>query len=221
METALYSITGKKTSTLTIPDAVFGIRWNPDLVHQVVESERSNQRTLHAKVKMRGEVRGGGKKPWRQKGTGRARHGSIRSPIWIGGGATHGPTLEKITARKINRTVAKRAVATVLSAKFRDHEVLFLDSAAFDTHKTRRAAEMMKALSTNKEFQSVGRKGGRALIALPAYSENAVRAVRNLSHVAVKDARMLQALDLLSNKFIIIPKETVAVLERLLTSKKK
>ena len=120
METKVYSLEGKESGKVTLPEAVFQAPWNSDLVHEVVVSMQSNARAGTADVKGRGEVRGGGKKPWRQKGTGRARHGSSRSPIWAGGGVAHGPKSEKDYSKKINKNVRAKALATVLSKKYQD-----------------------------------------------------------------------------------------------------
>ncbi|MEK7067299.1 MAG: 50S ribosomal protein L4 [Patescibacteria group bacterium] len=219
MDAILYSKSEKKPSPFVVPEALFGVRWNSDLVHQVLESERANQRVPLARVKTRGEVSGGGKKPWKQKGTGRARHGSTRSPIWVGGGVAHGPTTEKIFARKINRKMGQKAIVTVLSAKFRDNEIVFLDEAVFDTHKTKYIAEFLKIFT--KDFSNIGARGGRVILMLPERNINAVRAVRNCSFVDVKDARMLQVIDLLAHKFVIIPKDAISVLEKSLVASKK
>src|SRR3972149_9857733 len=117
MDAAIYDIDGKKSGTVTLPENVFGVRWNADLVKQVSDSLLSAKRKPIAHTKNRGEVRGGGKKPWQQKGTGRARHGSIRSPIWVGGGVTGGPRKEKNFERKVSKKMKAKALYTILSQK--------------------------------------------------------------------------------------------------------
>src|SRR3989344_1678996 len=121
METNIYNQEGKEVGKVSLPTAVFGVKWNPDLVHQAVVAMEANARTPVAHTKSRADVRGGGRKPWKQKGTGRARHGSTRSPIWVGGGVAHGPTNEKIFAKKINKKMRTKALYTVLSQKLRDN----------------------------------------------------------------------------------------------------
>src|SRR3989344_9536903 len=133
MESVIYNIEGKKIGTVTLSERVFGVRWNADLVKQEADSLLSTKRKNVAHTKDRGEVRGGGKKPGRQKGTGRARHGSSRSPIWKGGGVTHGPRSAKIYARKINRSAARKALLVTLSRKYKDGEIIFVDSLATPT----------------------------------------------------------------------------------------
>src|SRR4051812_16206027 len=128
MEATVYNQQGKSAGKIKLPEAVFGVPWNADLVHEVVRLMNSNSRTNVAHAKTRGEVRGGGKKPWKQKGTGRARHGSTRSPIWVGGGVAHGPRKDKNFDRKINKKARAKALYTILSRKFKDGEILFVDS---------------------------------------------------------------------------------------------
>src|ERR1700756_3132951 len=120
MEATIYNQQGKSAGKINLPESVFGVPWNADLVHEVVRLMNSNSRTNVANTKTRGEVRGGGKKPWQQKGTGRARHGSTRSPIWVGGGITHGPRADKNFERKINKKARSRAFLSILSKKYKD-----------------------------------------------------------------------------------------------------
>ena len=214
IETSLYTQKGEKSGTLKLPENLFGLQWNRELVHQVLESERANHRKKIAHVKMRGEVSGGGKKPWRQKGTGRARHGSTRSPIWRKGGVTHGPNAKVVYTKKINKKMHSKAIATVLSGKFRDNELVFIDSLNFTNHKTKQAIELLQAFHKVKEFQTLGEKGGRALVLLPTHDMNIARAVRNLQRLSVKPASMAEVLDLLSCKYIVLPKESIGVLEK-------
>jgi large subunit ribosomal protein L4 len=143
LEASVYSQAGKEVSKITLSEKVFGAAWNADLVHDVVISMQGNARAGTAHTKGLGDVRGGGKKPWKQKGTGRARHGSSRSPIWRGGGVSHGPTNEREFGRKINKNVRAKALASVLSQKFNDNEIVFVDSIAFDAPKAADARKML------------------------------------------------------------------------------
>mgnify|MGYP001565261470 FL=1 len=116
MQIPIYNQNAEQAGTLEVSNAVFALPMNQDLLHQVATSQLSNQRQVIAHAKGRSEVRGGGKKPWKQKGTGRARHGSIRSPIWKGGGVAHGPTKDKNYSKKINRKMARKALGVALSS---------------------------------------------------------------------------------------------------------
>src|SRR3989338_499645 len=114
MEAKVYNMQGKEAGKIELPENIFGLKWNADLIHQVITSMQSNARAGTAHTKGRGEVRGGGRKPWRQKGTGRARHGSRRSPIWKGGGVAHGPSKEKKYSQKINTVMAHQTFRIAL-----------------------------------------------------------------------------------------------------------
>ena len=153
METQVYNQTGKSVGTVSLPESIFGVPWNADLVHQVVLGMQANARTPIAHTKTRGEVRGGGRKPWKQKGTGRARHGSTRSPIWVGGGVAHGPRNDKSYAQKINKKMKAKALYTVLSEKLRKGEVLFLEEISLPKMKTKDAVAIVNSLAKIKALR--------------------------------------------------------------------
>ncbi|MEK7599353.1 MAG: 50S ribosomal protein L4 [Patescibacteria group bacterium] len=205
MEAPVYNLKGEKTETLKLPESVFGLKWNSDLVHQVAQSMRANKRAGTAKTKDRGEVRGGGKKPWRQKGTGRARHGSIRSPIWIGGGVTHGPTGQRKYSRKINKKAGKKAFNMILAKKLSDREILILDRIELEEAKTRRAAEILKDLSRIGGFEGLAKKGTKIIIG--PENPQSVRAFRNIAGLKTIQPRNLNVLDALSARFLILGKK--------------
>ena len=210
MKVAIYNQQGVKAGTAELPDSVFGLKWNADLVQQVVTSQAANMRRGTAHAKDRAQVRGGGRKPWRQKGTGRARHGSIRSPIWKGGGVTHGPLKEKNYKRKINKKMAKKALYTVLSAKARDNEVIVLDELKFAEPKTKLGAKLFKDLSKVKDFKNLT-KGNGVLVALGGKDAASRRALNNLPYAGIDEARNLNAHEVLQYKFVLFPKEALAV----------
>ncbi len=205
MESKIYNQEGKEVGKVTLPESVFSVSWNPDLVHQVVVSMESNNRTPVAHVKDRSEVRGGGKKPWRQKGTGRARHGSIRSPLWIGGGVTFGPRNERNFKQKINKKVRAKALFTALSHKFKDNEILFIDTLTFDGPKSARAREILDSLGSIKGFEQLSTKRkNNVLIALTKKDEAVQKSFANFGNVAVCDVGALNPVFVLKYKFIII-----------------
>ena len=213
MKVEMYNLKGEKIGMVELPEKVFGVDWNADLVRQVVESMRANQRRNIAHTKGRGEVRGGGAKPWVQKGTGRARHGSIRSPIWKGGGVTHGPTKEKNYSKKINKKMKQKALFAVLSQKLRDKEVLMLDALELPEPKTKQAVLVLKNLAKIKGFEKLNSKRkNAALIALAEKIENIIRGFRNIPNIDLIEARNLNVLEVLSHKYLIIPKASIELL---------
>ena len=212
-EVAIYNKEGKEAGSTELAESVFGLPWNANLVHQVVSSLQANRRRGTAHTKGRGEVAGGGRKPWRQKGTGRARHGSIRSPIWVGGGVAHGPRSEKDYFKKINKKTRRKALLVALSQKLRDKEIVMLDSLTPLEPKTKRGAAILKNLSLVPGFAKLG-QGASAIVLTPTGDKNAVRAFRNIERIRVEEARNLNALDALSAKYLILPKESAAILEK-------
>ena len=211
MNAKVYNKEGKEVGTVELPAAVFGLKWNADLVHQVVTAQAANRRPVTAHAKGRSEVSGGGKKPWRQKGTGRARHGSIRSPLWRKGGVTHGPLKEKKYGKKVNKKMAHKALFTVLSAKARDGEILVTDRIVFDEPKTKRAALFFQNLMKEATIRRAMR-GRDLLTILQRKNDTARRAVRNLPYVGIEEARNINAYDLMQYAYVLFPKETIASL---------
>lgn len=188
---------------------VFGAKTNQDLVYQVVTSQMSNRRQNIAHTKTRSETRGGGKKPWRQKGTGRARHGSIRSPIWRGGGVTFGPSRDKIFKKKINEKMARKATAVVLSEKLRSDSLLVVDNITLKDNKTKEMAEIVKNMT--KAVKKI-KPNDSILLITTTPDEGIRRSSMNLPRVNIAEARNINALDLLSFKYAVILKDAVAVI---------
>jgi len=212
MEQVIYNIEGKEVSKVSVPEAVFGLAWNGDLVHQVVTSIESSKRHSIAHTKDRGEVRGGGKKPWRQKGTGRARHGSRRSPIWVGGGVTFGPRNEKDYTRKVNKKMKTKALYTILSQKLRDGEILFVDSIAFTEPKTKEAKQVLSGLAQAKGYETLATKRkNTAYIATDAHDPVAKKSFDNFGNIKLDEVRNLNPVDLLTYKYVIIENPEVSV----------
>lgn len=202
MKLKVYNMEAKEVSEIELPDRIFGTKWNPDLVHQVVTSLKVNVRQP-AHTKMRSEVRGGGRKPWRQKGTGRARHGSIRSPLWIGGGVTHGPRKEKDYSKKLNKKMKKAALFSVLSRKAAEGELIVIDSIDFPSEKTKYASALLSHLEQKKII-----KPAKSVLVL-LDKKQAFRAFRNLPRVLIEEVRNINSLEALSNKYLLFSKESI------------
>ncbi|MDR3570903.1 MAG: 50S ribosomal protein L4 [Candidatus Pacebacteria bacterium] len=222
MEAPIYNAQGKKAGSVTLPETVFGVAWNASLMHQVVTSMQDNARTPVAHVKDRGDVRGGGKKPWRQKGTGRARHGSIRSPIWKGGGVTHGPSKEKVYARSIPKKMRAKALYMALSKKLRDGEVIFVESFGLTAPKTATAKKALTALSGISGFEKLSTKRkNAALIAFPEMNEAQQKSFRNLGNVRTMKVSDLNPVAILGNSIVVIenPEASAKIIEGRMTKR--
>ena len=212
MDAPIYNVSGKKTGNINLPDAVFAVPWNDSIIRQVVTSMQSNARPSVAHTKGRGDVRGGGRKPWQQKGTGRARHGSSRSPIWKGGGVTHGPLKQKNYMRTIPRKMRAKALSIALSQKYRDGGILFVDSFAFKTPKTAEAVKTLTLLAGISGFEKmVVKKRNAALIAVPAVSDAAKKSFRNIGAIDFMDVASLNPVVILKNTYLIIENPELAL----------
>lgn len=206
MKVQTYDQTGKAIGQALLPKEIFELKINPDLIHQVIVSQMANRRRVIAHTKDRSEVRGGGRKPWRQKGTGRARHGSIRSPLWRGGGVTFGPTNKRVFKKKINKKVRRKALLMVLSAKAKNNLVVLVDKLKIDKAKTKVMAEILQKLPCKKQS---------ALIVLPSLDKNLILATSNLAKVKSIQAKDLNALDLLNFKYVIVPKTAIKIIKEI------
>ena len=205
----LYNQTGETVGETLLPKEIFDVKIKTDLIKQVANIQMANKRQVLANTKDRAQVRGGGKKPWRQKGTGRARHGSRRSPIWKGGGITFGPTKERNFSKNISKKMKKLALFMVLSAKAQENVVIVLDNLKLDVPKTKLMAGILKDLRKNIE----NLKKGKILMALPEKSEILVRVTRNIPGIQTIEARNLNVLDLLSYKSLVMPKESIKAIK--------
>ena len=203
MKISLYNKKGKTDKNKTLPDEIFNIGINSDLIYQVVTSQQSNRRQNSAHTKDRSEKRGGGKKPWRQKGTGRARHGSRRSSIWSGGGVTFGPRNERNYKKKINKKERRKALFMTLSGKADGDFLIILDKLNIKKPKT-------KELSF---LNNLPCKDESVLIATDKVDGDLLLAARNIPNVEIMEARNLNALDVLSYKYLLLPEKSVETIK--------
>jgi large subunit ribosomal protein L4 len=215
MKVNVYTTEGKVGKTLEVPESVFGAAWNADLVSQVLYSQASNRRAGTAHTKDRSEVRGSHKKPWNQKGSGRARHGSAQSPLWKGGGITFGPRNDKNYKKVIPKGMKVAALYSLLSSKIKDGKVIFVDAVSESTGKTRAADAVMKNLSTIEGFKTLcHKKPNNVYMTVQKGDETTKRAFRNLPYMTLHNMEDLNPLDLANTRYLVIanPEETVAYL---------
>lgn len=220
METTIYTKEGKAKGKISLPEEVFGVKWNADLVHEVLMSLNTAKRTPVAHTKDRGDVSGGGKKPWQQKGTGRARHGSTRSPIWVGGGVAHGPRNDKNFDRKVNKKAKAKAIAVILSAKLKDGELIFVDTFGMNAPKTKDAVAFIASMGKVSGLERIhSKKTNAALIATSEKDVNITKSFANIGKVLVSEMRNINPIDLMKYKYLVIdnPEKSVAIIkERLI-----
>lgn len=205
MKATVYNKEGKKVEEISLPKEIFDVKLNTDLLHQIVVSQMANKRQITAHTKDRGDVRGGGKKPWRQKGTGRARHGSIRSPLWRGGGVTFGPRKEKIFEKDIPKKMRRKALFMVFTEKAKGKLLIILDKIEIDKPNTKEFSTILKKLPC---------KENTCLIALSEYDKKVFLSSRNIKKTNIIEARNLNVIDLMSSKYLLIDKDTIKILEK-------
>lgn len=193
---------GKKAGTADLAASVFGIEPNVPVMHQVVRAQRASWRQGTHDTKTRGQVRGGGKKPWRQKGTGRARQGSTRAPQWTHGGIVFAPKPREYRYT-LNKKVRRLAMKSALSSKVRDNEMIVIDQITADSYKTKTIADMLKAVGSEK----------KALIVLSTMDEKVIASALNIPGVKTAQVNTLNVYDILgADKFIVV-KDAVAKIE--------
>ena len=198
----VYDIKGKKVSDIELAENVFGIEPNENIVHAVLVNYLANQRQGTQSTKTRSEVRGGGRKPWRQKGTGRARQGSIRAPQWIKGGIALGPK-PRSYKYTVNKKEKRLAIRSLLSSKVLENELTVVDTFAFNEIKTK---QMVNALNNLKVE-------GKSLILLPEKNENVQKSARNIEGVKTSLVNTINVYDLLKYKNLVVTLDTVKKLE--------
>ena len=198
----VYNVEGKKVKSIDLKEEVFGIEPNEAVVHSVLVNFLANQRQGTQSTKTRAEVRGGGRKPWRQKGTGRARQGSIRAPQWIKGGIALGPK-PRSYKYTVNKKERRLAIKSLLSSKVLEKELTVVDNFKFDEIKTK---QMVNAL-TNLKVE------GKTLIVLPEKNENVQKSARNIKNVKTLQVNTINVYDLLKYKNLVITEDTVKKLE--------
>ena len=198
----VYNIEGKKVSDIELADSVFGIEPNEKIVHSVLVNYMANQRQGTSNTKTRAEVSGGGRKPWKQKGTGRARQGSIRSPQWFKGGIALGPKPRDYSYR-VNKKERRLAVRSVLSSKVLENNLVVVDSMNFDAIKTK---NMVSALNNLKVE-------GKTLIVLPEKNENVQKSARNIEGVKTSLVNTINVYDLLKDNKLVLTVDAVKSLE--------
>lgn len=202
---ALFNISGDQVGEIELNDAVFGIEPNKHVLHDAVVMQLASLRQGTHKVKGRSEVRGGGRKPWKQKGTGRARQGSIRAPQWVGGGTVFGPT-PRSYAYKLPKKVRRLAIKSALSSKVIENEIIVLDALTLNGPKTKEFAAILNNLKADR----------KALIVAPSYDDNVALSARNIPGVKFVAADGINVLDVLGHDKLIITKEAVQKVEEVL-----
>lgn len=212
IKTKLYNQKAETVGEIELSANIFGVKTNQDLVHQAYVAQLGNERQVLAHTKTKGEVRGGGKKPWRQKGTGRARSGSSRSPIWIGGGVTFGPLKDRNFSKEINRKMKQKAMFMVISDRMASETMAVLDEIKVDEFKTKTFNAIIANLEA-KAVKNVENKKRSVLVIDSTNDEKAKYSGRNLVGVKMLNLDNINILDLLKYRNLILTKAAVEKIE--------
>jgi len=204
VKATVYNTAGQEVGNVTLEPRVFGVTVKPALVAQAVRTQLANRRVAVAHTKTRSEVRGGGKKPWRQKGTGRARHGSIRSPLWKGGGVTFGPRPDRNYSLKMNKKARRQALLMALSDKAQHKKLVVLDTLELPAIKTKNFLHSIAKLPLKKTFLTI----------VPKSNQTIIRSARNLPYTKVITADSLNVVDILAYDSLFCPKEALPIITK-------
>ena len=199
---ALYNNEGNQVGEVSLEDSIFATDININLMHRAVQMYLASQRRGTASTKQRGEVRGGGRKPWRQKGTGRARHGTIRSPLWVGGGVTFGPK-PRDYSQKMTKKAKRKAIKSALTSKLKDGHLVVLEELSMDAPKTKEVVNLLENLKINH----------KVLIVTSSSDLNVYRSARNIPGVESTVASNLNVYDILNHDYLVLTQEAVSTIE--------
>jgi len=215
-EVKVYNLDGTEKETLKLSDVIFKASINENVIKDVLTSYLSNQRKSYAHTKTRADVRGGGKKPWKQKGTGRARHGSIRSPLWVGGGVTFGPTKDRNYKVKINKKLKDRAMSMLLTDKLVNNNLIVVDSLKFEVPKTKTLVSIIKNLLSKlgKEMRGMG-------LVVSAKDDNLKLSSRNVVHLDYAVVGDINPLSVVNSEYLVIDSKSLKGLEKRILKYKK
>lgn len=199
----VYNLEGKEVGEENLNPKIFGVKIDAAVVHQAIVAGMANRRSVIAHTKGRGEVRGGGRKPWRQKGTGRARHGSIRSPLWVGGGITFGPTKERNFGQKINKKVKRKALFMSLSDKAADKNLILVDQLKIDEIKTKKMAGILSKLPLGK----------KVMVIIPDSDNKLIKSTKNLADTIIVRADNLNIYNVVNSNSLLMPITSIKKIE--------
>jgi large subunit ribosomal protein L4 len=204
LKAKVYNMNGEVVGEEKLDSALFEVEVKEGLIHQAVVAQMANRRQVLAHTKDRGEVSGGGIKPWKQKGTGRARQGSIRSPLWVGGGVVFGPRNDRNFHQKINKKMKRKALLMCLSDRAKEEKIVLLDKLELDNFKTKKFLEILNKLPN---------KGKKTLLVLADNDKKIIKSAANLSYFKTLESVNLNVVDVLNNEYLMLPVATLKAVQ--------